>query len=824
MILVLLSAAAFGADPCEAGLAAALSAPTAETGSSGDRYEAWRCFYMSARKIGRWQDAEARLSRGRAGGDVWAEVVLGHVYSDQGDARAEVHYRAALDAFERSGERVGSAQARFGLANYLWHSGAGAAAPRALLGGALADAEATGDPLLVATARAQVARHLWRTAEDFGEAYTLARQAERAAFPAGSYQLRLLVLHVLAGVCTDTGRLEEGVAIKARLVDLVADAGDTYVEATARLNLADAWLMAPWLAPTGGALAEAERALAAATRAGNRYSEAGARCVLGRARGPDASTAIADWTACADGYAALGDPEAEGYGRMGLAVALRVLDPLGAAALIDETITRADSLGSKVRALDARFVAGELAWERGDRVSAMERSEALLRAIESLSDSQSTEADRAGLGARGAAAYDALASHQLDAGEVNAALTTVERLRGRLLLEALKAGGAGTVSSSQSPTTVSQIQALLAADEALVVYQISAQQTLFAPYAARSWALVLTSSFQAVVRLGDVDELASRARLFEALFARRDGSAALAGGALADDLVRPVEAALPPGIRRLVLVPDGPLLPFAALQPDVSLRAVSTVPSVAVWLTLRSLSPSQGAGGALALADASLPRAPAEAASVVSLLGGVVWQGPAASVDALLATDLAAYRVLYFAAHVTVDETHPDRSAVHLAGGEAGRLLPPKIVGLSLDGQLVVLSACSGANGRAVDGEGVMGVARSFLHAGARAVVASAWPLEDTEAEQVLTNFAGGLARGETVDVALQSAQLAAKEDGLADAAWAGLLVIGDGGWAPFPGGTPAGVVWPSWPLRLGLGAGLLAAGLALWRAVSQRA
>lgn len=900
MIVALLVAAGWAAEPqgrsgpatpstCEAGLGAVSELAGGRTAL----YEAWRCFYMSARKIGRWDEAEARLSRGVDDGDPWAEVVLGHVYSDQGDARAEVHYRAALAAFERRGEREGSAQARFGLANYLWHSGAGATVPRELLDAALVDAEAAGDPLLVATARAQVARHLWRTAEDYGQAYTLARSAERDAFPGGSYQLRLLVLHVLAGVCGETGRMEEGVAIKARVVDLAVEAGDTYAEATARLNLADAWLMAPWLAPPEGAVAEAERALDAATRAGNRYSLAGARCVLARARGPDVPTAVADWTACADGYAALGDPETEVYGRMGLAVALRTRDPVAAEALIEATVARADGLGSQVRALHARFVAAEIAWARGDTAVANERSDALLTALEALTDRQRTEAERAGLGADGAAAYDALASHQLDAGDVDAALTTIERLRGRLLLEAIDAGDAGapdalsrqrlaaiadaaetlrtattdtgrasarhaldtleraeleardgrirsdaSLLGYRSPPSVATIQPLLAADEALVVYQIAAEQTLYAPYAARSWALVITASSQAVVGLGDVAALASRVRLFEGLVARRDGSSALAGRALADDLVRPVEAALPPGIRRLVLVPDGPLLPFAALDPGGAVRAVSTVPSVAVWRALSSgerrppnpravsgsqdRSASQGTRGVLALADTSLPRAPAEAASVVSLLGGDVWQGPAASVDALLSTDLAAYRVLHIAAHVTVDEAHPERSAVHLAGGEAGRLLPRDIVGLSLDGQLVVLSACSGASGRMVDGEGVIGVARSFLQAGARAVVASAWPLEDAEAERVFTHFASALARGEAIDASLQSAQIASREEGLADAAWAGLLVIGDGGWAPFPP-VETGFARNGSSLRIGIGVGLLAAGIALWRKIVRR-
>jgi hypothetical protein len=102
----------------------------------------------------------------------------------------------------------------------------------------------------------------------------------------------------------------------------------------------------------------------------------------------------------------------------------------------------------------------------------------------------------------------------------------------------------------------------------------------------------------------------------------------------------------------------------------------------------------------------------------------------------------------------------------------------------------VVLSACAGASGRVVDGEGVLGMARAFLQAGARGVVASVWPIEDREAERIFTRFSDALGQGMTVDDALRVAQEDARASGLPTGAWAGLVVVGDGGWAPFPGGV----------------------------------
>lgn len=789
--------------------------------SHPDRYEAWRCFYMEARRSGSWGAAEARLTAGAAT-DPWAEISLGHLYSDQGDPRAEVHYRSAIAAFVTRSERGGAAQARFGLANFLWHSGAGAAPPQAELELALADALATGEARLVATARAQQARHLWRTGEDYGRAYTLAKEAEADAFPDGAYQLRLLVLHVLSGVCDETGRVEEGLAYKARMIDLAVGAGDTYVEATARLNTAETWLTAPWLAAPGAALAEAERALDAARRAKNPYSEAGARCVLARARAssaaghrlaPDEHAAVvAGWTACAAGYTALDERDAALYGRTGLAVASRTDDPAAADAAVSAIIHDAEALEAQVRGLDARHVSTELAWERGDPMLALDRSNMLLDALEAARDREVKEADRAGLGAHGAVAYDARASHLMDRGDLDGALSALERLRGRLLLEWL-AGAEGPPSRTEEaveregetpldpelralldapPPSVADLRGLLAPDEAIVVYQLANPQTLF-PYTVRSWVLVVTPGSAEVVPLTGLEGLDSRARLFEGLVAARDGGEAAARDALADVLVRPVEQVLPATTRRLILVPDGAIhrLPLAALGG--ALRATSTVPSLRAWLALRRASAPAG-DGALAVADPTLPRAPAEVRTVVARLGGAARIGlttegtqqaePVAALRALLASPR---RVLHLAAHVAVDEAHPERSTVRI--GDAV-LHPRDVAALTLDGQLVVLSACAGASGRVVDGEGVFGIARAFLQAGARAVVASVWPVEDREAERVFTRFSDALGDGVTVDEALHIAQEDARAAGLPAAAWAGLVVVGDGGWAPFPGGV----------------------------------
>jgi CHAT domain-containing protein len=147
--------------------------------------------------------------------------------------------------------------------------------------------------------------------------------------------------------------------------------------------------------------------------------------------------------------------------------------------------------------------------------------------------------------------------------------------------------------------------------------------------------------------------------------------------------------------------------------------------------------------------------------------------------------------VLHFAAHAVEDEVDPQHSAILLAPGgtEDGLLRVSDVVGLHLDGRVVVLSACRTGDGALVRGEGILSLARAFLQAGARAIVASLRPLDDQAASVLFDAFYRQLGAGGTVGNAMHSAQEGAWRRGMPSAAWASLVVIGDGAYAPLPRG-----------------------------------
>jgi CHAT domain-containing protein len=143
---------------------------------------------------------------------------------------------------------------------------------------------------------------------------------------------------------------------------------------------------------------------------------------------------------------------------------------------------------------------------------------------------------------------------------------------------------------------------------------------------------------------------------------------------------------------------------------------------------------------------------------------------------------------------------HPERTAVLLAPGAEGTddgfLQVREIVELPLSGQVVLLSACRTAAGSVVPGEGALGLAHAFFRAGARTVVATLWTVRDTDAGAAFSLIADALGRGDSVAAAVATARRELVRQGAPAAAWAGLVVMGDGAHVPFPGGRGFEPTW----------------------------
>jgi CHAT domain-containing protein len=139
-----------------------------------------------------------------------------------------------------------------------------------------------------------------------------------------------------------------------------------------------------------------------------------------------------------------------------------------------------------------------------------------------------------------------------------------------------------------------------------------------------------------------------------------------------------------------------------------------------------------------------------------------------ASRDTVLKEDLGQYRILHFATHSLLNNEHPELSGVVLSlvdrsgRPQNGFLRLYDIYNLRLGSDLVVLSACQTALGGEIKGEGLIGLTRGFLYAGAPRVVATLWAIDDRTTAEIMKRFYEGmLARGERPAAALRAAQVA---------------------------------------------------------------
>jgi CHAT domain-containing protein/tetratricopeptide (TPR) repeat protein len=543
-----------------------------------------------------------------------------------------------------------------------------------------------------------------------------------------------------------------------------------------------------------------------------------------------------------------------------------------------EAAAKADMWDMMSSTLTARAL---LRWQRGDEPGARADTEGALRLHELARDQQFEDSARVGRASAAFMAYVDLANPLLANGRFREAFELIERMRARSLLDALRldahhaplspamrerrkqsrarlstlqselvrAGLPAAVREERtreltraeleerqlddeiartsapgrtvaSPLRLEEIQARLAPDEALLEFVVAPEghtdrgDFMVGP---RSFLLVVTPRDVRPVRIPDREALSSELAMFLAGVEGRGGVEAPGATALYRQLVAEAVEGLDPGVRRLILLPSGPLhgLPFEILRsspaspPLGAQYSIVRAPSATVWAYLRDRTPATGREPLMALADPSapagdavavrraapwidglhlgaLPFARAEAEQAVRSLGpgSRLLVGPEASEHALKTLPLKQWAVLHVAAHAVVDDEFPERSAVVLTPGspeEDGLLQSRDIADLDLDGMLVVLAACRSASGRPSNSDGPVGLGRAFLQAGARAVVVSLWELEDAASRRLFAHFYERLAEGDSVQEALRSARVARIRAGDAPADWAGLVVVGDG-------------------------------------------
>lgn len=428
----------------------------------------------------------------------------------------------------------------------------------------------------------------------------------------------------------------------------------------------------------------------------------------------------------------------------------------------------------------------------GTGVRALRRGDDLLRTIAALAE-QVRQAD-----ADAADASDSLAGGRVRflAGRLAGARREYEELAVRLQ----EIGPTtGALLGASRPHAV-DVLAQLRDDEAILEYQAAGDSLLI--FVGRRGGLRISAV--PVPRGG----LASRVRLARELIADRDRGAAYSRpvlGGLGELLIRPARASgALAGVRALVIVPHGVLayLPFAALIDTATGRYLAqdfgllTLPSSASLVALRSrnaFAEHPLRSEVFAPDPAGLPGTADEARALGRALPGARVHMGRQATEAAARAALASGAVVHLAAHGELNALNPMFSWIQAAPVQGqgptadGRLEVHEIFSLQVRSPLVFLSGCEtglGSAGRTdvVPGEDFATLARAFLYAGARNVVATLWRVDDRGAAAFAEEFYRRL-ESEGPVAALAGAQraLAAGGSFTAPYYWAGYALAGEG-------------------------------------------
>jgi CHAT domain-containing protein len=161
-----------------------------------------------------------------------------------------------------------------------------------------------------------------------------------------------------------------------------------------------------------------------------------------------------------------------------------------------------------------------------------------------------------------------------------------------------------------------------------------------------------------------------------------------------------------------------------------------------------------------------------------------------ASLATATSPELAQYRIVHFATHGFLDSTDPNLSGLAFSlidkdgKPQDGFLRASEIFNLKLPADLVVLSSCRTGLGKEIRGEGLIGLTRGFMYAGAARVIVSLWDINDEGTAELMKRFYGGLLGPKKMSpaAALKAAQVSMATDRRWSSPyyWAGFTLQGE--------------------------------------------
>jgi CHAT domain-containing protein/Tfp pilus assembly protein PilF len=438
-------------------------------------------------------------------------------------------------------------------------------------------------------------------------------------------------------------------------------------------------------------------------------------------------------------------------------------------ARIDAKSGQIDSAITKVRRVVGAANAA-LRWEAEARlaqflIAAKRRSEAgeqFRRAIETAAEVRGKireEELRLPFGALVREINEQYVDFLLGDGRADEALAVVERSRAQTLDDALDRGA--------EPRRIDPKQIAADRDAVILSYWLTPERSYV-------WTITPNSIEVAPLPAAAAIESALDTYSQEMLSLRTGATSMPHGAALYTMLVQPVAKRIPAG-KRVIIVPDGRLHAFnmeTLVVPSTHRYWIENV-TIEMAGSLELLAGSRTARAPRSLLLVGDPPPGGEflrlnnAETEMALVSRhfpdacTTLKGARATPRSYLKAGADRYGYIHFVAHAIAPRLQPLDSAVILAPDTSSyKLYARDVLKHTLHARLVTISSCQGAGNRTYTGEGLVGLAWAFLHAGAHQVIAALSDVNDDATPQLMDQLYAGIRAGQDPATALRNAKL----------------------------------------------------------------
>uniref|UniRef100_A0A8J7AEU0 CHAT domain-containing protein n=1 Tax=Desmonostoc muscorum LEGE 12446 TaxID=1828758 RepID=A0A8J7AEU0_DESMC len=394
--------------------------------------------------------------------------------------------------------------------------------------------------------------------------------------------------------------------------------------------------------------------------------------------------------------------------------------------------------------------------------------------------------------------------------KTNTALEISERGRARAFIELLASKISGNIDNQQAikPPNIEQIQQTAKAQNATLVEYSVNESNLYI------WVIKPTGK----IAFKQVDLKSLKTPLAQLVNKSRLSIGAGGRGIkvepknestkkqnlqkLYEVLIEPIASLLPTNPdEHVIFIPHDSLflVPFVALQDKdgkylIEKHTILTAPAIQVLDLTHQQRQKVTGKDVLVMGNPTMPKvgippvqldpllgAEKEALTIANLFKIKAITGKDAT-KAAFKQKLSSARIIHLATHGLLDDADksiPSAIALAPTSNDDGLLTPAEIVDLKINAELVVLSACDTGRG-AITGDGVVGLSRSLITAGASSVIVSLWKVPDSSTSELMTEFYQQWEKNPDKAAALRNAMLITMKKHPQPVNWAAFTLIGE--------------------------------------------